>query len=95
MRPETMSTVEAILSADTSVPADHRKTILDFCRENRRTSRARMITAKEAAGILGVHPRTLQRWGREGRLHPVSYTPRRIRWNEGEIREFLQEGVLS
>lgn len=44
----------------------------------------------EAAKLLGVTVKTMQRWEREGRLIPHARTPTgRRRYTETQLREFL------
>jgi len=45
-----------------------------------------MLTPAQVAHVLGVHPKTVTRWAREGRLAPVM-TP-------GGHRQYPTDGVL-
>lgn len=57
--------------------------------------RARMIdpllTAKEAGILLRVHPKTVYRWARQGRL-PASYVNGRPRFRQSELDGFIEKG---
>ena len=48
---------------------------------------------KEASEILGVHPKTLQRWAREGKIRVVKTIGCIRRIPESEIRRLLGEEV--
>lgn len=48
----------------------------------------KLITSRQAAEILGVHPRTVARWGREGRLDSARVqigAPHNYRYVRAEI----------
>ena len=52
------------------------------------TKPSRLIRIKEAANLLGVHPATLRRWDKEGRLRAVRIGSRR---NVGDRRYRLED----
>ena len=49
----------------------------------------KLYTLKQASGILGVHPKTLQRWDREGKIRAIKTPGGRRRIPESEIRRLL------
>lgn len=50
---------------------------------------ARLVSRAEYAKLLGIHPGTLDRWARAGRVHVVR-TPGAMRFVvEGELAEIL------
>lgn len=49
----------------------------------------KLLTTKQAAVVLGCHPKTLLRYGLDGRLHPVRRSSRLIRWRQSEIDKML------
>lgn len=49
----------------------------------------KLLTTKQAAAILGCHPKTLLGYGLSGRLHPVRRSSRLIRWRQSEIEKML------
>ncbi len=59
------------------------------------TERKRPGTIREAAEILGVHKRTVQRLARRGLLHPIRITPRCIRWDLAEVERLATQGATS
>ena len=52
------------------------------------------LTRKEAAKIFGVHPGSLKRWEKSGKLHPIKLTARTLRYDKREVLQLL-EGVQS
>lgn len=58
---------------------------------------SRLIKIKEAANLLGVHPATLRRWDKEGRLKAVRIGSRRNvgdrRYRLEDIENFISEGL--
>lgn len=52
----------------------------------------KLIRINEAAELLGVHPETLRRWDREGKLHTVVINDRGDRrFKLSEINKFINQ----
>ena len=51
----------------------------------------KLYTLKQASEILGAHPKTIQRWDREGRIRVVRTPGGRRRIPESEIKRILGE----
>ena len=51
----------------------------------------KLYTVKQASEILGVHPKTIQKWDREGKIKVVRTPGGRRRIPEGEIKRLLGE----
>ena len=78
--------IEAVLAA----PPERRDAILKAARGS---DRPRPGTIREAADILGVHPRTVQRYRDNGLLHVVRLSPRCHRYDLAECERLATRGV--
>jgi excisionase family DNA binding protein len=47
-----------------------------------------LLDAKAAAEILGVEPRTVTAWAREGRLPCLRLGPKTVRWTRAMLAEW-------
>jgi len=70
--------------------------MLDKEEEQRRSGSAGrmqdMLTGREVARLLHVHPNTLRRWSNDGRIRAYRINPRGDRrFNREEVRRFLAE----
>ncbi|TAL50094.1 MerR family transcriptional regulator [Patescibacteria group bacterium] len=55
------------------------------------TQEAKLITIREAAELLGVHPETLRRWDNEGKLKAVRVGERgHRRYNTSDVNRLMQ-----
>jgi predicted DNA-binding transcriptional regulator AlpA len=48
------------------------------------------IRLKKLARLLDVHPKTIQRWSREGRFPAPTYVGGEPRWKESEVLVYLE-----
>jgi predicted site-specific integrase-resolvase len=53
------------------------------------------LTAKEAARVARVHPVTLLRWAREGKVPHRRLSPRKIVFPSRQLRSWLQWGYTG
>jgi len=52
----------------------------------------RMLTVKEVASILNIHPNTVRRWEKKGLLQAYGIGPRRsLRFRQEDILDFLDK----
>lgn len=47
----------------------------------------KLYAPKEAASLLGVHPKTFRRWARESRIQPAVDRPTCRRFTEAQVLE--------
>lgn len=59
------------------------------------TGRKRPGTLRQAAEILNVHPRTVQRLARRGMLEPIRISARMVRWDLNEVEKLATQGATS
>ena len=83
---EQTQLIEAILTA----PPERRDAILAAARG---VDRPRPGNVRQAAEILGAHPRTVQRYERAGLLHAIRISPRRIRYDLNEVERLATTGA--
>ena len=63
--------------------------ILAAAEGERKPAVEKLLNTKQAAVVLGCHPKTLLRYGIEGRLHPIRRSCRQIRWRQSEVDKML------
>ncbi len=51
----------------------------------RSSERDRALTTRDAAQIIGCHPKSVHRYARRGLLNPIRRSARTIRWRESEV----------
>lgn len=54
-----------------------------------RTADDRLITSREAKKLLCIGSTTLRKFCRQGRLHPILFTSRCMRFRLSEIQAFI------
>ena len=55
--------------------------------------RPKLVTRQEAAAAVGVHPRTLARYARQGMLVERRISSRMIRLDQGEVERLFAQGL--
>ena len=63
--------------------------ILTAAAADRKPVVEKLLNIRQAAAMLGCHPKTLLGYGQSGRLHPVRRSSRLIRWRQSEIEKML------
>ncbi|VGO21124.1 MerR family transcriptional regulator [Pontiella sulfatireligans] len=54
--------------------------------------RPETMSRKEAAAVFGVHPGSLKRWEKSGKLRPIRITARTVRYDAAEVRAIVAGG---
>ena len=90
MQPESFNLISLVLTNDKSVSPEQRESILRLCRQDK--PRRKLIKAKDAMGILDVSRPTLRAYVRAGFLSQINLSPRKIRFDEGEVNAFAAHG---
>lgn len=54
------------------------------------TAPARLLTTKEAADIIGVCTRSMERWEKQGRIKAVRPSPQIVRYDPRDVEAFIQ-----
>lgn len=91
MQAATQTTIQTVIDADPTISPDQRKAILRACQTER--LRRKLGTVRQAAAILDVCPKTVQRYASMGLLHPVRVTRRRVRYDLDEVERLANEGA--
>ena len=55
--------------------------------------RLETLTRKQAAKIFGIHPGSLKRWEKTGRIRAIKITPRCVRYDRREVEAMIAGGV--
>ena len=94
MNGSTKKIIEAVLRSDNSVTDEQREAILLFCSRGV-TQKPKLVGAREVAEILGCHRKTVYRYVRRGLVRAIHYSPRKVRFDLGEVEAFAASGLPS
>jgi len=94
MKQETISLIRTFLAADETVPKDKIETVVRSIRLTT-TPHRHLIGARQAMEILGVSRPTLRSYVKQGLIAQISFSQRKVRFDEIEIRNFADKGVPS
>lgn len=80
MKEATLKTIENVLAMDDSITKEHREKILTAAKyfnppekkEEEERHLPTILKEKEVAERLGVCPKTVRNWKKEGKLHPFN-----------------------
>lgn len=95
MKDITLELIKNILAVDDTVSKDKADDILYACTQVRtETQKCRhLINAKEAMKIIGVSRPTLASYIKKGAITQIVLSPRRIRFDEENVRCFAEKGL--
>lgn len=67
---------------------EEKKRILSAIKQPER-AQPETLTRKQAAKIFGVHPGSLKRWEKSGKLRPIKITARTLRYDKASVLAML------
>lgn len=85
MSTKELEALKSFLQA-VGTPPDEVRTIIRAAGDSEKPAPDKLILTREAAAILGCHPKTVFRYRRRGLLNPVRRSARCIRWRDSEVR---------
>ena len=91
MQTATLTTLTTVVDADPTISHDQRRAILRACQTEH--LRRKLGTVRQAAAILDVCPKTVQRYAAVGLLHPIRVTQRRVRYDLDEASRLANGGA--
>lgn len=94
MNATTQKVIDAVLSADATVTPGQRAEILRACSRNS-SAKPKLGGVRQAAEVLGCHPKTIYRYVRKGLLHSVRYSRRKVRFDLNEVEAFAMNGLAD
>lgn len=93
----TIITIETILDADRSIPKSKREKIMDILLDRSPPpppKKTKLITTKQAAEIIGIHPVSMRKLGLQGKIPVIRFSARKIRYDLEDVEAYAQgEGV--
>ncbi|MFC1762223.1 helix-turn-helix transcriptional regulator [Planctomycetota bacterium] len=92
MLTNTKTIIEAAMNGDATLTQEQRATIAAALNPGKK-EKPKLITTKQAAKVLDVSTVTLRKYEKQGLLHPIRYTRRRIRWDLNEVEAFRDRGL--
>ena len=94
MKQKTIDGIRTFLEADDEVSKAKIDIILRSIRQTT-TQHRHLIGARQAMEILGVSRPTLRSYVKQGLIAQISFSQRKVRFDEIEIRNFADKGVPS
>ena len=86
MKENTIELIRTILNSDETVTGVLADSILRICRKP--VAKRSLISAKKAMEILQISRPTLRAYVKSGALTQINYSPRKVRFDEEEVRNF-------
>jgi hypothetical protein len=93
MQATTVAIIENAIKGDMSLDDYQRKALLDALLEER-TSLKQMITAQEAADILGCTKSYILTLGKTGKIRRIVYSPKIIKYYAEDVKKFKYSGHI-
>ena len=93
MKENTIELIRTLLSSDETVSQELADSILRLCRKP--VVRRSLIGAKKVMDILQISRPTLRAYVKSGTLTQINYSPRKVRFDEDEVYNFLYSGAIK
>ena len=93
MKENTIELIRTLLSSDETVSQELTDNILRLCRKP--VVRRSLIGAKKFMEILQISRPTLRAYVKSGALTQINYSPRKVRFDEEEVRNFSYSGTIK
>jgi len=95
MKTTTLDVLKRILDMDETISQENAEEILSACTQAgpQKNITRHLIEVKEAMKILGVSRPTLKGYVKKGFISQISLSPRKIRFDEENIRHFAETGA--
>ena len=93
MTQTTINAIQALLKSDNTVTDEQAQKILNCCKMP--TVRRRLINAREAQKMLSCSRPTLRFLVKQGRLHQINFSSRRVRFDFDEVQRFANNGASA
>ena len=93
MKENTIELIRTLLSSDETVSQELADNILRLCRKP--VVRRSLIGAKKAMEILQISRPTLRAYVKSGALTQINHSPRKVRFDEEEVRKFSYNGAVK
>lgn len=89
---EGLKSIKLLVEAQQGLKPKRKRRILALL-DGKEYEDPKFLTTAEAAKVLGCHPVTLKRWGREGKINPIRFSKRLYRWRGSDIYDLLHNGL--
>jgi hypothetical protein len=83
--------INKIIESDDTLSKNLTKKILAIL-DGKEATKAPLLTTRQAADYLQMHPVSLRMLGQKGVLKPIRYSARKLRWPEDMLTEYLYNG---
>ncbi len=91
MQSATRNTMLALAKAAITDPTERDEVLKLFAAKP--APKDRLLKSRDAAARVGCHVKSLFLWAKQGRLHPIHQTARRVRWSLRELESFTGEAL--
>ncbi|MBO4491319.1 MAG: hypothetical protein J5944_08180 [Lentisphaeria bacterium] len=93
MKETSLALIRTVLDGDNTVTKEQNDHIMRTCKHP--IMRRKLINAKQAMSILEVCRPTLLAYVKRGRLTQINISPRKVRFDEAEVRNLAYRGVTD